>query len=171
MWRRRFDNVSYRAAMADCGKGARFLNLIAVWFGSGLSPAAPGTAGTLAAVPLILLVGWFGLLFKSILLAVLIFVAVWSSEFYRRRTGIQDPPEVVVDEVVGFFVAVAPWEPSWSLLVAGFLLFRFFDIVKPFPVGMAERLPGGVGIVADDLAAGVYSALCLWGLLFTRVLA
>lgn len=171
MWKCRFDNVSYRTATVGCGKGARFLNLIAVWFGSGLSPAAPGTAGTLAAVPLILAVGWLGLLVKAILLAVFISVAVWSSEVYRRRAGIEDPPEVVVDEVVGFFTTVALWKPSWSLLVAGFLLFRFFDIVKPFPVGLAERLPGGVGIVADDLAAGVYSAACLWGLLFTGVLS
>jgi phosphatidylglycerophosphatase A len=171
MWQCRFDNVSYRAATAGCGKGARLLNLVAVWFGSGFSPVAPGTAGTLAAVPLILAVGWFGLLLKGVFLAVLICVAVWSSEFYRRRAGIEDPPEVVVDEVVGFFAAVVLWEPSWRLLVAGFLLFRFFDIVKPFPVGLAERLPGGIGIVVDDLAAGVYSAMCLWGLLFLGVLS
>jgi phosphatidylglycerophosphatase A len=171
MWKCRFDNLSYRTAMAGCGKGARSLNLIAVWFGSGLSPVAPGTAGTLAAVPLILLVGWFGLPVKGIFLAVLICLAVWSSDCYRRRAGSEDPPEVVVDEVVGFFTALAPWKPSWSLLVAGFLLFRFFDIVKPFPVGLVERLPGGVGIVADDLAAGLYSALCLWGLLLARVLS
>jgi len=171
MWRCRFDNVSYRTAMTGCGKGARFLNLIAVWFGSGLSPVAPGTAGTLAAVPLILLAEWAGLLVKGILFAGLICLAVWSSECYQRRAGIEDPPEVVVDEVVGFFTAVAAWKPSWTLLAAGFILFRFFDIVKPFPVGLVERLPGGAGIVADDLAAGVYSALCLWGLLYAGFLS
>ncbi|HDR16794.1 MAG TPA: phosphatidylglycerophosphatase A [Desulfobacteraceae bacterium] len=171
MWKCRFDNVSYRTAKARSGKGGGILNLIAVWFGSGLSPVAPGTAGTLAAVPLILIAGCFGLFVKIALLVVLIFVAVWSSDFYRRRSGVEDPPEVVVDEVVGFFTTVGLWKPSWSLLLAGFLLFRFFDIVKPFPVGMAERLPGGLGIVADDLVAGIYSALGLWGLFFAGVLS
>jgi phosphatidylglycerophosphatase A len=147
------------------------LTVIAVWFGSGLSRAAPGTAGTLAGLPVILIAGCFGLFVKGVLLAVLICVAVWSSDFYRRRSGVEDPPEVVVDEVVGFFTAVAFWKPSWSLLLTGFFLFRFFDIVKPFPVGLAERLPGGVGIVADDLAAGLYSALCLGVLFFAGVLS
>ncbi len=170
MRRSGFDNVSCQRNAAVSGKRGKVLNLIAVWFGVGLCPAAPGTAGTLAALPLIFFAGCSGLFGKSVLLAVLVCAAVWSSDFYRRCAGIEDPPEVVVDEVVGFFIAVAPWKPSWKLLFAGFLLFRFFDIVKPFPVGIAERLPGGVGIVADDVVAGIYSAVGLWVLFFAGIL-
>ena len=150
--------------MSGCDRTGKALCVVAVWFGSGLLPGAPGTAGTVAALPVILLAGCLGSVGKGVFLTLLICVAVWSAEFYRLRAGVEDPPEVVVDEVAGFFTAVVFWSPSWVVLLAGFVLFRFFDIVKPFPVRRIERLPGGVGIVADDLAAGGYSALCLWGL-------
>jgi phosphatidylglycerophosphatase A len=171
MWRWRFDNVSFAAIMSGSGKLGKVLCLIAVWFGSGLVPAAPGTVGTLAALPVILLTGYLDPIGRGLSLALIVCLAVWSADFYRQRAGTEDPSEVVVDEVAGFFTAVVLWEPSWSLLLAGFLFFRFFDIFKPFPVGWAERLPGGIGIVADDLIAGAYSALALWGLHFAGVLS
>ncbi len=160
---RLYDRAARRAAMSGTGRSGKALCVVAVWFGAGLFPFAPGTAGTIAALPLILLAGFLGTGGKIIMLGLLTGLAVWSSDFYSRRVGVKDPSEVVVDEVAGFFAAMAFWELSWFSLLAGFILFRFFDILKPFPARRAERLPGGIGIVADDLVAGGYTALCLWG--------
>lgn len=105
--------------------------------------------GTLVAVAIVSLAGW------------------WAADAEARRRGIEDPGAVVIDEVAGQWLTLAlgvAWTPTVSPVAAaaaGFLLFRGFDIVKPFPVHRLERLPGGLGIMADDLAAGVYAGLSL----------
>ncbi|MFL6447787.1 MAG: phosphatidylglycerophosphatase A [Bryobacteraceae bacterium] len=139
---------------------------LSTWFGCGYFPWGPGTVGSLAA----LLIGaaidhWLGgtrqFLFGSFFL--LLIPAVWASTKTAAVIGRKDPGLVVVDEVLGQWVTLLGVS-SYSVrsFVAGFVLFRIFDIWKPWPVRNLEKLPGGYGIVADDLAAGLYGALILY---------
>ncbi len=139
--------------------------VIATWFGCGFSPVAPGTAGSLGAlVPVLLLERWNG--FRpwhlGLLAAAALAPAVWSADRESRARLKKDPGLVVVDEVVGMWVTLAGATTlNWKSVAAGFLLFRLFDIWKPAPARQLESLPGGYGIVADDLMAGLYGALVL----------
>jgi phosphatidylglycerophosphatase A len=146
--------------------------LIASGAGSGYSPVAPGTAGSLAAIPLYLLMARLDATTYLTLLVLILALAVWAADHTAKRLGREDPGLVVIDEVVGMLttMALAPagrtlfevaGVPVTSALVLGFLLFRFFDILKPFGVGRLERLHGGLGIVMDDYWAGVLANLCL----------
>jgi phosphatidylglycerophosphatase A len=136
----------------------RFARVIALWFGCGKVPIAPGTAGTLGALPLCLLVVPHGVGALLLTIAVLLPIAIWSSGVVARETASHDPQIVVVDEVVGMLIACL-WLPSTTLGYAiAFLLFRAFDQVKPFPARRAERLAGGYGIVMDDVFAGLWAA-------------
>ena len=125
-------------------------------------PGAPGTAGTLAAVGVVYLLSLTGgtVLYSALTLGfvILSFPATGRCASILKR---EDPPEVVVDEVCGFLVCMLFITPDLLNLAFGFFLFRFFDIAKPFPIRRFERLPGGYGIVMDDVVAGVYSNLCL----------
>lgn len=145
---------------------AKLAWLLGTCFGCGLFPVGPGTAGSIAAVLLALFVhwawGWPGWAF-AILSALLVLPAVWAARRLERQTQQHDPQIVVADEVLGQWIALAPAPVlDWRSLVFALLLFRFFDIVKPFPVRRLEALPGGIGIVADDLMAGLYAALVLF---------
>ena len=140
--------------------------LIATWFGVGRLPGPSGTWGSLAALPPAALLMWLGgpwLLAAALVMITL--VGWWASEIYGRCCGIADAREVVVDEVAGQWLPllVLPFEPlAW---IAAFAAFRFFDIAKPWPVGYADRsLPGGFGVMADDILAGLYALLLLGGL-------
>jgi phosphatidylglycerophosphatase A len=153
------------AGRSPLDKIARFLGTGAY---SGYSPVAPGTAGTVVAVPLLAgvlaLVGtsagaWIGLVVVTTL------VAIWSAERCHILVQAKDPGLVVSDEIAGFFVSMAFLPPTALNLVLAFFAFRFFDITKPPPARQAEHLPGGVGIVADDLVAGVYANLAVRGTL------
>ncbi len=129
--------------------------LIATFFGSGYFPKAPGTAGSLAAVVLF----WFfppPLLSQIALLAALFFVGVWSASYVEKAEG-KDPGKVVIDEVVGQGVALLLVPHQIFYYGIAFILFRIFDIWKPVPVKQLERLPGGWGIMADDVMAGIYA--------------
>lgn len=128
---------------------------IATGFGSGLVPVAPGTVGSLAA----LLPWWFlrGLSLPIWLaLLVLAFgVGVWACGWAMRRLGVEDPGLVVWDEFVGLWIALLALPPGWPFVVAGFLLFRLFDVLKPWPIGWADRaIKGGLGTMLDDVLAG-----------------
>ena len=139
--------------------------LIATWFGCGHAPAGPGTAGSLAALAIAWLLvrcaGWQPLWFVPLVL-VATAPAIWAADVTARALNLKDPGVVVVDEVVGQWLALAGARPlnvkSW---LGAFILFRLFDIWKPVPVRNLEKLPGGAGIVADDLMAGLYAALVL----------
>ena len=126
----------------------------------GRAPVAPGTVGSAAGVGLLLLVrssGSPGL--EALVLGALVAGGIWAATAIERESGQTDPPSVVMDEVAGVWVTLL-WLPvGWFGLVAGFLVFRLFDIVKPWPARAAERLPGGWGVMADDLVAGAYAAL------------
>lgn len=137
----------------------RIARAIALWFGCGLVPRAPGTAGTLGAIPLYLLVRPHGpgaLLATAIALTI---VGIWAASREASRTGLHDPQTVVIDEVAGVHVAWLGAAPNLRGLLVGLLLFRAFDHLKPWPARWAERrLPGGFGIVLDDVIAGVWAA-------------
>ncbi len=139
---------------------------LASGFGAGYLPVAPGTWGSLAALPLHWLFSRLSPTGYGIALAVTVALGVASAGAAEKILDRPDPGLVVIDEIAGMLVALAPFEPSLVTWTAGFLLFRLFDIVKPFPVGWLDtRLHGGLGIMADDLAAGAYAAGCLWILL------
>jgi phosphatidylglycerophosphatase A len=152
------------------GRPTRIANAISTWFGCGYSPVAPGTAGALAglaiAIPIEYFAGWNPLWFGALAIVVTP-PAMWAAGETARQAGIIDPRFVVVDEVVGQWMALAGaralhWKANSMAWLAAFLLFRLFDIWKPFPVRQLESLHGGVGIVADDLMAGLYAALVLF---------
>lgn len=140
---------------------------LATWFGSGLAPKAPGTVGTLATVPLAVALGFappWALPVAALLVTAL---GVWSAGAHARDLGLKDPQQVVIDESAGFLWACCGGPFGWPTLVAAFVLFRLFDILKPWPVSALERLPGGWGIMMDDVAAGLLAAGLLlmgWGL-------
>ncbi|MBF0137171.1 MAG: phosphatidylglycerophosphatase A [Magnetococcus sp. DMHC-1] len=135
---------------------------LATWGGTGRILWAPGTIGILGAVPLYLLLRQHGE--KSLLvgLLVLTILGIWAAHAAVRILGQAAPSEVVVDEVAGFLLAML-WVPfDWFWVVLGFVCFRLFDRVKPWPiVWLEQRLPGGWGVMADDLAAGICSAFVL----------
>jgi phosphatidylglycerophosphatase A len=143
------------------------IHLLAFGLGSGAVPKAPGTAGTLAAIPLYLLVaplpGWAYLL----LVAVMFLVGVWLCERTSRDLGVHDHGGIVWDEWVGFLFTLWLAPPGWGWLLTGFLLFRLFDILKPWPIGWLDRrVPGGLGIMLDDLVAGLFGFAVIQFLLF-----
>lgn len=134
--------------------------------GLGYSPVAPGTAGSLGAlglgVALAKYLGWKPIHFVP-LAVVALAPAVWAAGRLARESGRKDPRRVVVDEAIGQWITLAGAVSFvWKSWVAAFLLFRLLDILKPPPVRQAESLPGGFGIVADDVAAGLYGALVLY---------
>jgi len=137
-------------------------HVLAVWFGCGHVPVAPGLAGTLGAIPLYLLLRPRGPVVVAVAAVVLTVVGVWAAERVARRLGGKDPQIICIDEVAGVFVTwIAARETTVGLL-AGVVLFRLFDQTKPWPARLAERrLPGGLGIVLDDVAAGLWGAAIL----------
>jgi len=124
-------------------------------FGIGRFPKAPGTAASAFAVLLYVLAlhGW-GWPIYMFFLAALFVLGTAASAAYAREVGQADPKRVVIDEAFGQLLALALIPAGWLPVAASFLLFRFFDIIKPFPIRKLERLPGGWGIMADDAAAG-----------------
>nr|WP_281193494.1 phosphatidylglycerophosphatase A [Magnetospirillum moscoviense] len=137
--------------------------LLSTWMGAGLLPRAPGTWGSAAAIPFAWgLAQWGGAPALLAATAVCTLVGWWAASVYVRRTGRDDPKEVVIDEVAGQWLVLAavPAEPLPYL--AGFLLFRLLDIWKPWPASWADRtLGGGLGVMADDILAALYGALVL----------
>jgi len=138
------------------------LGLLAFGFGSGLVPVAPGTAGTLVAVPCYLLLHELPTEAYLVTVALLFLVGIPACNHAARRLGVHDHPAIVWDEIVGYLAAMT-WAPHGSLWMAGgFVLFRFFDILKPWPIRWCDRrVPGGLGIMLDDLLAAAYVAALL----------
>lgn len=136
--------------------------IIASFFGLGFFPVAPGTVASLAVV---LLYKWllYPLAIPHLLLIglLLLVLGVPAAAAYSSELKKTDPGCVVIDEAAGQLLVLVSVSPDWTLLVIGFLLFRFFDIVKPFPIRKLEGLPGGWGIMADDVAAALMAKLLL----------
>ena len=139
---------------------------LATWFGCGYFPRAPGTVGSLAGVLVIAAShAWWGAGRLTILLltCVLLTPAIWASTRTAQIVGREDPGLIVIDEVLGVWVTLLGAATLVAkTFLAAFILFRIFDIWKPWPVRYFERLPAGFGIVCDDLAAGLYGALILY---------
>lgn len=139
--------------------------LLSTWFYAGYCPVAPGTAGSLAAVVIAVLLHLYGGLAPwhfAVLAALLFYPAVQASTITAREAKRKDPGFVVVDEVIGQWISLAGAVTlNWKSFLAAFVLFRLFDIWKPAPVRQLEALPDGLGINADDAMAGVYAALVL----------
>lgn len=129
--------------------------------GVGRAPKAPGTCGTLAALPLAWLAQQGGMAVEAALLLLVSLAGLWAAERACRILGRKDPSEVVIDEVAGYLLTMTMAPSGGIWFGVGFLLFRLFDIWKPWPVNALERLPGGWGVMADDLMAGVWAGLVL----------
>lgn len=136
--------------------------LLACGLGSGLVPKAPGTFGTLAAIPLYLVLQPLSLLSYLVLTAVFFVLGIWLCHQAIKIFERNDPSEVVWDEVVGYLVTMIAAPAGWPWIVLGFVLFRIFDIWKPWPVSVADqKLHGGLGIMLDDIIAGIYALIVL----------
>jgi len=138
------------------------VQFLAFGFGSGLSRRAPGTLGTLVAVPLYLLFAQASLWLYSAIVFVAALAGIWICGRASEELGVHDHSGIVWDEFVGLWVALwaVPLEPLW--IVLGFIVFRLFDIVKPWPIGpLDRRVEGGFGIMIDDIVAGVFSCATL----------
>lgn len=140
----------------------RFIRIAATGLGSGLFPFAPGTAGTLVGIPVYMVFSRFP--WTIYLLSVIAFslFAVYVSQEAEKIYNEKDPPRIVIDEIAGFQVTMFLVAPTvWHILL-GFIIFRIFDIIKPFPIRLCERsLPGGYGVVGDDIIAGIYGNVML----------
>jgi len=143
--------------------------LLATWFGAGYAPAAPGTFGSLFALP----VGWalaseggvYALALGAIGISA---IGVWAADAYMAQAGEHDPGPVVIDEVAGQWLAMLPMAAmlTWQAVAIAFVLFRLFDIWKPWPISWADRnIDGGLGVMVDDIMAGIAAAACLYGLM------
>jgi phosphatidylglycerophosphatase A len=147
------------------------VHFIAFGFGSGLAPRAPGTFGTLAAVPFYLVLRYLPLPYYVLMLIVAFGVGVWLCDRTAKAVGVHDHSGIVWDEFVGLWLTMVVAPPHWVWIVVGFLLFRFFDVLKPFPINWLDRhIQGGLGIMLDDVAAAVFAWLCLQLLARAQVL-
>jgi phosphatidylglycerophosphatase A len=129
---------------------------------AGYFPVAPGTVGSLAGLLVYLLVWWSGSPAVEVLLIAVLFASgVWAGTISERYFGGIDPGPIVIDEVVGMLITLAFIPVGVTGAIAGFFLFRLFDVIKPFPAGRLERLHGGLGVMADDAMAAVYANVSL----------
>ena len=151
--------------MADPLPGPNWRNpvhVLAFGLGAGASPVAPGTVGTLVGLPLYAAVAGWPLPAYLVLLGVVIAVGIVVCGRAAADLGVHDHPGIVWDEIAGLLVALCGAPAGWGWAVAGFGLFRLFDIWKPWPIHWVDRrVGGGLGIVVDDLLAGVYAAMVL----------
>ena len=145
--------------------------MIATGAGSGYAPFAPGTVGTIAGIPVYLLLSRLSWTFCLISVLILTLLAIYISREGEKIFNEKDSPRIVIDEIVGFQWTMFLVLPTVLHILLGFFLFRLFDIVKIFPAGyLQNRLPGGYGIVIDDVVAGMYSNIILllvikfWGI-------
>ena len=135
---------------------------MATGFGSGLVPFAPGTAGTLIGILIYLALSRLSWTLYLVFVVTITLLACYVSREAERMFEEKDPPRVVIDEIIGFQWSMFLISPTVLHVFAGFILFRFFDILKVFPAGYFQRsLPGGWGIVMDDVVAGMYSNIAL----------
>ena len=148
---------------------ARFAEFFATFFYLGYSPFAPGTVGTIGAVVLYFVLSLFSDLFYLLFLVVVIIFSIWVSDEVSKDYNDPDPSWVVIDEVSGYLVTMFLIPYSMINIFLGFLLFRFFDILKPPPIKRFESLPGGLGVVTDDVMAGIYANIILQ--IFNRALS
>ena len=145
----------------------RFILLLASGLGAGFSPFAPGTAGTLVAIPIELLLSPIRSPVYELTLLTFFFFSSWIAERAQNHWQKRDDQRIVIDEIMGYFLTML-WIPkTLHFISVGFLLFRLLDIVKPFPCRQLEKVRGGFGVVLDDVFAGIYANI---GLQLLRIL-
>ena len=138
------------------------LHWVAFGAGAGLVPRAPGTAGTAVAVPIYAAVAAEPMAIYLLVVALVVALGVWACGRTARDLGVHDHPGIVLDEIAGFLVTMTALPFDWPWMVAGFVVFRVLDIVKPWPVSLADRrIGGGLGIMLDDVIAGVLACVAL----------
>ena len=138
------------------------LNFLAFGFGFGLSPFAPGTFGTVAAIPIYALLLMCPFSVYLVFIVASLIVGIWICGESSRMIGVHDHSGIVWDEIAGFLLTMVPFVPSVGSVIAGFLAFRFFDIIKPWPIRwFDQRIHGGFGIMLDDVIAAIFSIIFL----------
>ncbi len=157
----RSDTLHWKELFRNSSKSGKIALLLSSCFGVGLLQAAPGTAASAATLPLALGLKWMGVWPEWFFAGLLLCAAYWACSRAWKMSREDDPQWIVLDEVLGLLVAFLGMRVSVPDLAIGFILFRVFDITKPFPIGRMERLPGAKGILMDDLLAGVFANLCL----------
>lgn len=140
------------------------IHWLAFGFGSGLAPKAPGTFGTLAAIPIVLLLADVSLPVYAIICLVMCVTGIFICDYSAKQLGVHDHPGIVWDEIAGFCIAMLGFSVNWYNLLIAFILFRIFDILKPWPIKWADKqVNGGLGIMLDDIIAGIFAWLGLYG--------
>ena len=135
---------------------------ISLGFGSGKLPYMPGTYGTVVGIPIFLLMADLSLMPYILVCVVLLILGIWASQVYSDFLGVHDHGSIVWDEVVGYLITMTATPAEWHWIILGFILFRLFDILKPWPINLLDKhVDGGVGIMMDDVLAGVYGAIVL----------
>lgn len=138
------------------------IHFIAFGFGSGASPVAPGTCGTVAAIPIYLLIQNLPLLQYGVIVLVASLIGIWLCDVTEKAVGVHDHPGIVWDEICGYGLTMFAAPKGWLWIILGFLLFRLFDIWKPWPIGWIDKhVDGGLGVMVDDLLAAVYAWIVL----------
>ena len=146
------------------------IRTLASGLGLGYSPIASGTLGAIWGIPIFIAFAGLPVLIFALTLIAFTFFSIWISNQAIPLYGNEDPSQIVIDEIVGMLFAVAFWKPEIKILLVGFILFRLFDILKPWPVNWMEtRFPAGWGVVLDDVMAGIYANLTMW-ILFKWIL-
>lgn len=136
--------------------------LIGYGFGSGLLPWMPGTWGTLCAIPLYLLISYLPWWLYSLILIAFAIIAVWVSDVLSKEMGTHDDPGINIDEFIGYLVTMIAAPHSWLAVLLGFGYFRLFDILKPWPISWIDKnVGGGIGMLLDDVVAGIAAAILL----------
>jgi len=143
------------------------IHFLAFGFGSGAMPFAPGTFGTLAALPIYWLMLPLSLWAYLVVVLMMALVGIWLCHVTSRDLGVHDHAGIVWDEIVGYLITMIAAPSGWQWIVAGFVLFRFFDIIKPWPIGWVDRrVHGGLGIMLDDVLAAILAWAVLQSVAF-----
>lgn len=138
------------------------VNFVALGFGCGLSPIMPGTCGTIAAIPIYFILHYLPLKYYLLILAIMIIAGFIICDVVEKRLGVKDHPAIVWDEIVGYLTTMLAAPFSFFWVIGGFILFRIFDILKPWPINLVNKnMQGGLAVMLDDLAAGVYAWIVL----------
>lgn len=136
--------------------------LVATGFGAGCAPVAPGTVGTMVAIPFIYLMQPLGLQAYVMTTIAITIAGIWLCGAAASQLGEHDHPGIVFDEVAGYFITMIAAPPGWVWIVVGFVLFRIFDILKPWPISWLDRkVQGGLGIMLDDILAGLFALVIM----------
>ena len=138
------------------------IQFLALGFGSGLIPKAPGTFGTVAAIPLLLLCSSMATIQYALLVGFMAVIGIYICGYAAKAADVHDHPAIVWDEIVGLFITMFMIQLTWQTILVGFILFRLFDIFKPWPISWLDKhCHGGFGIMIDDVVAGFAALACM----------